>query len=526
MGNRVILFFLLFFSFVFSTNAESEYDDFHVMGEVYFRFENSSQNHVNEISKIVSISRLTDQWVYAYANEKEFNQFKSFNIPFEILQHPGFAANVDSALKFSLTATIGQYYPTYQEYIEMMQQFAIDYSHICALYEIGTSVQGRKILAVKITGLSDKFFKPKVFLTSTIHGNELTGYVMLLYFIDYLVSQYGNNPVITEILDGCEIWINPLANPDGTYWAGDENVFGARRYNASNIDLNRNFPDPVEGSHPDGNMYQPETIAMMNFASAVKPVLSANFHSGAEVVNYPWDTWGKLHPDNAWFVFVSRQYADTVHKYSPDTYFDDLDNGITNGYAWYRITGGRQDYMNYFQHCREVTIELSEDFLPPVPSIYWQYNRDALIEFISESFTGVCGTVLCENGVPLTAKIEIPGHDADNSFVFSESQTGGFFRLLLPGIYNFQFSAPYHYLQVVEDIGVSENNLTQVNVVLKHAEKADPSADRVVNITDVMICLRMAIGLQQNDYVSCDINDDGSIDISDVILILRSAIGL
>ncbi|MGC9066163.1 MAG: M14 family zinc carboxypeptidase [Candidatus Ratteibacteria bacterium] len=526
MEKKIILFLLLFGSFVFSSDVISVQDYFDVLGEVYFRFENSSQNRVNEISKIVSISRLTDQWIYAYANEKEFNQFKSLSIPFEILQHPGFAVNVESALKFSLIATIGQYYPTYQEYMEMMQQFETDYPHICSLHEIGTSVQGRKILAVKITGLSESFFKPRIFLTSTIHGNELTGYVMLLYFIDYLVSQYGNNPVITRILDGCEIWINPLANPDGTYWAGDENVFGARRYNANNIDLNRNFPDPAEGNHPDGNMYQPETIAMMDFASTVKPVLSANFHSGAEVVNYPWDTWKKLHPDNNWFVSISRKYADTVHLNSPGTYFDDLENGITNGYAWYRITGGRQDYMNYFQHCREVTIELSEDFLPPVPSIYWEYNRDALVQFISHSLTGVCGTVFSENGMPSDAKIEIPGHDTDNSFVFSESQTGRFFRLLLPGIYNFLFSAPYHYSQEIDDVEVSENNLTQISVVMKHAEKADPSADRVIDITDVIMCLKMAIGLQPNDYQSCDMNNDGFIDISDVILVLRAAIGL
>ncbi|HOJ30616.1 MAG TPA: M14 family zinc carboxypeptidase [bacterium] len=523
---KIILFLLLSWLFVFSAIADSAIDYFNVMGEVYFRFENARVFNMNEISTVVSISHVKDQWIYAYANQKEFARFLSLNIPFEMLQHPGYAANVDSALKFSLTFTLSQYYPTYPEYLAMMQQFASDYPDICSVYDIGTSVQGRKILAVRITGLSDSLFKPKVFLTSTIHGNELTGYAVLLYLIDYLVSEYGRNPVVTEILDRCEIWINPLANPDGTYWAGDDNVFGARRYNANSIDLNRNFPDPAEGNHPDGNEYQSETISMMNVASTEKFVLSANFHSGAELVNYPWDTWEKLHPDNNWFVFISRQYADTVHLYSPDTYFDDLDNGITNGYAWYRITGGRQDYMNYFKHCREVTIELSEEFLPFNPSSYWEYHKDALIGLIAQSLTGICGTILCETGIPLPAKIEIPGHDADNSFVLSETQTGRFFRLLLPGNYNLRFSADYHYPQEIENIQVSKDNLTQINVVLKHAEKADPSADHMIDIVDVILCLKMAIGLQQIDLASCDMNDDGFIDISDVILMLRASIGL
>lgn len=77
--------------------------------------------------------------------------------------------------------------------------------------------------------------------------------------------------------------------------------------------------------------------------------LSANFHGGAEVVNYPWDTWSRLHTDNTWWIFVSRQYADTAHAHSPTGYMAGFNNGITNGYAWYRITGGRQDYMTYFQ---------------------------------------------------------------------------------------------------------------------------------------------------------------------------------
>ncbi len=384
----------------------------------------------------------------------------------------------------------------------------------------------RKILCAKITGLTDIFFKPKIFLTSTIHGNEPAGYVAMLHLIDYLLNEYGTNQDVTGIVNNCEIWINPLANPDGTYRAGDETVLGARRYNANGVDLNRNFPDPEDGPHPDGKPWQPETIAMMDFATSTMPVLSANYHSGAEVVNYPWDTWQKLHPDNDWFVFISRNYADTVHLNSPAGYFDDFDNGITNGYAWYSIAGGRQDYMNYFQHCREVTIEISNENFPQNPFLYWAYNRQAIINFISQSLTGICGTVCCQNQEPLRAKIEIPERDHDNSFVYSESQTGRFFRLLLPGTYNLKFSAPYHYEQKIENVEVVDNQLTSLHIYLEHAAKGDPSADRTVDISDVIMCLRMAIGLESVDTRSCDMNDDGEVDISDVILILRTSIGL
>lgn len=523
---KKLVFVILIFVAINSSFAISEDDYFRVMGEVYFRFQNpQSIEKINQISRIVSVSKVTPYWVYAYANEKEFKRFVSLGIPYDLLQHPGFLAANDFATKFSLKL-INPQYPSYQDYISLMNHFQSQYPEICQVFEIGTSVLGRKILCAKISGITDTFCKPKVFLTSTIHGNEPAGYVMMLYLIDYILTNYGFDPKITNIVDRTEIWINPLANPDGTYWSGDETVFGARRYNANGVDLNRNFPDPQEGQHPDGNQFQPETIAMMEFAEKIGFVLSANFHSGAEVVNYPWDTWERAHPDNDWFVFISRDYADTVHLNSPADYFDDLNNGITNGYAWYRITGGRQDYMNYFQHCREITIEISDEYLPENPFLYWLYNRQAIIELISQSLTGICGTVFCQNGTALTAKIEIPDRDFDNSFVFSNEQNGRFFRLLLQGVYNLSITAKYHYSQQLQNIQVIDGELTAVYISLEHAAKGDPTADRITDISDVIVCLRMAIGLDLMDFHSCDINNDGNIDISDVILILRMSIGL
>ncbi|MBK6966466.1 MAG: hypothetical protein IPH20_21865 [Bacteroidales bacterium] len=70
----------------------------------------------------------------------------------------------------------------------------------------------------------------------------------------------------------------------------------ARRYNINGVDLNRNYPDPEDGDHPDGYAWQPETVAFMNFAGQHDFVAAANFHGGVEVVNYPWDTWATGRP--------------------------------------------------------------------------------------------------------------------------------------------------------------------------------------------------------------------------------------
>lgn len=56
--------------------------------------------------------------------------------------------------------------------------------------------------------------------------------------------------------------------------------------------------------------------------------------------------------------------------------------------------------------------------------------------------------------------------------------------------------------------------------------KGDIDSDYEVDIKDVILCLRMAIGLNKQDLNLADMNRDGTIDITDVILVLRKAIGL
>jgi hypothetical protein len=53
----------------------------------------------------------------------------------------------------------------------------------------------------------------------------------------------------------------------------------------------------------------------------------------------------------------------------------------------------------------------------------------------------------------------------------------------------------------------------------------DMNKDGVIDISDVIFILRMAVGLDPIQPCS-DINNDGVVDISDVILTLRMAVGL
>jgi len=458
-------------------------------GEIYFYTYLESAEQIQKVSATVSIAKIEGLKLFATANRNEFSNFLMMNLEYVVLPNPGDLYLNPNMLEWSDIKKLRDWdtYPTYETYVNMMYQFATDHPEICQVFSIGNSVNGRELLMAKISdNIAVKEAEPQFLYNGQMHGDEIVTYILLLRLIDHLLENYGTDPRITNLIDHIEIWINPLANPDGTYYSGNNTVTGARRYNANSVNLNRNFPDPQDGPHPDGNDWQPETIHFMQLAEANNFVMSANLHSGAEVVNYPWDTWPQLAADDDWWIYVSRQYADTVHSYCVPGYLNDLQNGITNGYAWYTINGGRQDYMNYFHHCRESTLELSAvkmlnaSLLPA----HWEYNYRSLLNYIEQCLYGVSGIVTDSiSGKPLVAKIEIVGHDMDESFVYTDSTNGNYHRLLYEGPYDISFSAPGYYPKTIPGVNVTSMSATTLDVQLYSGELSADFAASQTNIT-------------------------------------------
>jgi hypothetical protein len=445
-------------------------------GEVYFSFRIEDKEGIPKLTRLISIDNVTGKTIHAYANRHEFGDFLQRNIEYTILPPPSLALRVDEInpvkQQFQLDGrTVWDFYPSYQQYVNFMTAFAASFPNICKLDTIGYSVEGRLILAVRISkNIHQEEPEPQFLYTSSIHGDETTGFVLMLHLIDYILNNYSTDSEITELVNTTEICINPLANPDGTYHGGNISVYSAVRYNANNIDLNRNFPDPKVGQHPDGNPWQAETQAWMTYAEDNHFSMSANFHGGSEVFNYPWDTWSKLAADDDWWQFVGREWADTVHKYGPENYFTDLDNGVSNGNAWYEINGGRQDYMNYWHNCREVTVEISNDKLLPINQLisFWNYNYHSFLNYIKQSHYGLSGTITdTVTDQPIWGKVFINGHDRDNSEVFSRITTGFYTRPLNEGNYDVTYSAHGYFTKTLQNIHISKWNKTNVDVQLR-----------------------------------------------------------
>ena len=446
-------------------------DLFAISSENYIKFQIRDRSELDRLTRVTSIHSVTGLTVYAFATQDELHLLERLGYAYEKLPHPS-TLSVPRMAASKSAMYAWDSYPTYDAYISMMYQFAIDHPGLCQIINAGSTVNGRSILFAKISrnvGIEED--EPEVMFTSSIHGNELTGYVLSLRLIDSLLAGYGTDSLITRLVDSCEIWINPLANPDGTYAYGNNTVYGSTRNNANGIDLNRNFPDPDNGPHPDGHAWQPETVVMMNIADQLSWVISGNQHGGAEVLNYPWDTWARLHADNAWFVDACRRYADTVHNYAPPGYMIDLDDGITNGYAWFSISGGRQDYMNYWRGCREVTMEISQTMLIDASLLpaHWIYNRASFLNWLENALYGIRGIVSDSiTGQPLFATITAIGHDSglDSSRVFTDPDVGDYHRMIEPGEYTLEFKAAGYSPKTVPGVSVSSGDAVRVDVML------------------------------------------------------------
>ncbi len=439
-------------------------------GETYFEFKVQDRKELDRLTRVISIDDVQDGVVRAYANDRELAEFQTLGYAYQVLPAPStlivprMATTKDGLKDWDA-------YPTYDAYVAQMNQFAADHPDICRISSIGTTVSGRQLLVVKITDNPDvEEDEPEVFHTSTMHGDETTGYVLLLRMIDSILTDYGTVPEITDMVDNLEIWINPNGNPDGSYAGGNSSIYSATRSNANGYDLNRNFPDPTAGPTPGGTR-QIETTHMMNFAGAHSFVISSNSHGGTEVLNYPWDTYSQRHADDSWFIDICRAYVDSAHVYSPSNYLEGFNDGITNGYDWYTVDGGRQDYMNFYHGCREVTFELSDTKLLAANLLpnHWIWNRIGLFNWFRNALYGVRGIVTdSTTGLPLLAMIEVLNHDhiIDSSQIFTDPDVGDYHRMLDAGTYSLRFTALGYVPKTIAGVTVQDMMSRRLDVAL------------------------------------------------------------
>ncbi|WP_248782454.1 M14 family zinc carboxypeptidase [Saccharothrix syringae] len=183
--------------------------------------------------------------------------------------------------------------------------------------------------------------KPRFFVMGQLHARELTTGDVAWRWIDHLVQGYGTDAEVTALLDTTEVWVVPIANPDGVdmvQQGGDTPRYQRKNANNTNgsncsgttssqigIDLNRNadshWSGPGSSDNPCDQTYkgpsansEAETQALQALwrglyrdrrgtgvdeaAPADTTGVVVSMHSYSNLVLFPWGWTDDRHAGN------------------------------------------------------------------------------------------------------------------------------------------------------------------------------------------------------------------------------------
>jgi len=99
----------------------------------------------------------------------------------------------------------------------ILKEWAEKYSSLVKIYPIGKTLKGTPLMMMEITNkeTGNGSEKPAYYYDGNIHSGELTGAELILYFGWHLLSNYGKNDKITNLIDTRTFYLRPKFNPDG-----------------------------------------------------------------------------------------------------------------------------------------------------------------------------------------------------------------------------------------------------------------------------------------------------------------------
>jgi murein tripeptide amidase MpaA len=208
-------------------------------------------------------------------------------------------------------------YRTYAELGPLLADRAAHYPDLIDLFDRGDTWEkqyagvDRDIWAVRLTSPRGPDEKPKLLIVAEQHAREIITPEVALEFIDDLLTGYGSDATATWLLDAREVWVVPMANPDGYVRAARAEDW---RKNAGwpktcingvppwsyGVDLNRNFGIAWEmtagsSTEPCSLIYrgtapysEPETVALRDLMLAERFDFIILLHSYGDEILFPW----------------------------------------------------------------------------------------------------------------------------------------------------------------------------------------------------------------------------------------------
>ncbi|MBV6479823.1 MAG: hypothetical protein HGGPFJEG_02619 [Ignavibacteria bacterium] len=262
------------------------------------------------------------QGIEIMINQNELNRLKSLALGFEVLisDMNAFYAGRKAPTQIEMLesnrilsesnisgfsyGSMGGYY-TYNEIVQKLDSMRIQFPNlITAKQSLGTTTESRHIYMAKISDnpdMNESTSEPAIYFDALHHAREPQSMACTMYFMYWLLENYGINPEATYLVNNREIFFVPVVNVDGYVYNQTTNPNGGggwrknRRNNGScyGVDLNRNYNygwgnNSGSSNDPCSETYrgpsaasEPETQAIKNLVQSILPKIGFSNHSVA-----------------------------------------------------------------------------------------------------------------------------------------------------------------------------------------------------------------------------------------------------
>ena len=239
---------------------------------------------------------------------------------------------------------------------EQIRDIAEQYPKLTQLHTIGTTHQGRDILALRVTSNARNVplgVRPAVLYQATAHAREWIATEVDRRLLLHYLENAASDQEIRNILATTELWFVPVMNPDGYQYTFDVERLWRKnlRDNDDNgvidssdgVDLNRNFAehwnydeegsssqitsDTYRGPAPES---EPETVANMALFDLAKFRFAISYHSFGQLLLYPqgWQVQTPSADDPIYVALTGTDADPAVEGFDPGPAADLY---ITNG---------------------------------------------------------------------------------------------------------------------------------------------------------------------------------------------------
>ncbi len=373
-------------------------------------------------------------------------------------------------------------YHTRADVVADLQALEQSYPSLCKVYDLQSRYgaplthDGYRIYALRISDAPDQDEdEPNLVLSANTHANELAVIEVPLYAAAQLLQAYGNDPILTQLIDENQIWILPNLNPDGLEYTWNSNNLWRknRRDNGDGtvgVDMNRNYPffwsqcgssNNTSSStyHGTGPASEPEIQALLAFAEVEGFERLLDFHCVGPDIRHPYNS------------LVEAAIPAAVRST-----MDPIQNAIAAamGYPpvgtcccgtlmeWHFSTKGTMSFLVEFATCTNPYSQTAQELINTWPGVVEHLTTPVPMK----------GHVTSSNGgAPLVASITVAGQEfQDGQTVMSGGRFGRYHLWAGPGTFDVTFTADGHLpltLQVqlaagqtlYQDVILQEGNL-------------------------------------------------------------------